>query len=156
MSIDLQGKIELKPPFSNDWRKGYLVINRERRRNVVLYNSNTDRSTVSYARYLYEVSLGTYLNKDLQVDHINGDKTDDNLINLQVLTAKENVNKLLKQTNTTKTLVELKCGSCSSIFIRRRNNTHLVQKGIKSTYCSKVCAGRHTNLSIVIREFKDS
>lgn len=86
-------KIELEEPYKSDWKHGYIVTNRENRKHVILYNSPKDRSTVSYARYLMACSLGKYIDDGFEVDHIDNDKTNDVLSNLQILSKKENLNK---------------------------------------------------------------
>lgn len=86
-------KIELETPYRELYRFGYLVTNKENRKHVILYNSKTDRTTVSYARYLMTVKLGHFISDDLHVDHIDNDKTNDSIDNLQVLTVKENAQK---------------------------------------------------------------
>lgn len=78
-------KIDLQPPYSEDWRMGYLVTNPEGRRTVILYNSKESRSSTQYARYLCAVKLGRYLSESETVDHIDGDKTNDSIENLQVI-----------------------------------------------------------------------
>lgn len=42
-------EITLEYPYSADWRKGYVVINPEGRRTLILYNSQTDRSSCQYS-----------------------------------------------------------------------------------------------------------
>lgn len=86
-------KIELQYPYNERWRLGYIVVNSENRKNVVLYNSHSDRSTVSYARYLMSVKLGRFLLRSEEVDHIDEDKTNDSLSNLQILSTAENLRK---------------------------------------------------------------
>jgi len=54
-------KIELEYPFNITWKRGYIVTNPENRKNVLLYNSQPDRTTISYARYLMSVSLKRFL-----------------------------------------------------------------------------------------------
>ena len=83
-------KINLKSPFKEKWKQGYLVTNTLDRKFVILYNSATDRSTIPYARYLMCVKLGRELKPEEHVDHINNDKTDDRISNLQILTQTEN------------------------------------------------------------------
>lgn len=92
-------KIILEYPYTSVWKSGYLVTNRENRKNVILFNSDKDRSTTSYARYLMSVKLKRFLTSDEQVDHIDNDKTNDDINNLQVLSVKENQQKagLLKR-----------------------------------------------------------
>lgn len=89
----MKTEIRLEEPYSKDWKKGYLVTNRENRKTVILYNSKTDRSTTQYARYLMAVKIGRYLTKDETVDHIDEDKTNDTIDNLQIISLKDNITK---------------------------------------------------------------
>ena len=83
-------KIQLEYPF-NDYA-GYLVINPEGRKNICLIplDKTKKRTTISYARYLVSVNEKRILSKKEQVDHIDGNKTNDVISNLQILSAKEN------------------------------------------------------------------
>lgn len=129
----------LEYPYTQDWKKGYLVTNGQNRKNVILYNSPEDRSTTSYARYLLSVNQKRYLKDTEHVDHIDEDKTNNSLSNLQILTQKENNSKAAKFKG--RMLVEIKCPSCNSLFTRRKGNTQLVSslKG-KITCCSRKCS----------------
>ena len=82
-------KIDLKYPYNTVWKYGYVTINRDNRRTLLLVG-DTKRSSTQYARYLLSVKLGRFLTKDETVDHIDGDKTNDNLDNLQILSSSEN------------------------------------------------------------------
>ena len=124
-------RIELQPPYSNDWRLGYLVVNKEPRRNVILYNNTNSRSTVSYARYLMSVHLGRYLEDHEVVDHINNNKMDDRIDNFQILTGAENSRKSAKPAATT----ELECPVCRSMFTI--HNRHLPFRN--NPTCSRKC-----------------
>ena len=148
------GKIELKPPYSSLYKMAYIVTNKEPRRNVILYNSHTDRTTVSLARYLYETSKGELLPKGMVVDHIDGNKLNDVLSNYQVLTVKENNAKAREQLGTARQWVRFVCGSCGDEFVKSRNNTHLVVKTRSSTYCSRSCGGKRLKPSVVIEQFR--
>ena len=147
-------KIILEHPFNKRWKKAYLVTNKEPRRNVILFNSKQDRTTISYARYLMSVRLGRELPVNMLVDHINGDKMDDRIENMQLLTVKENNIKAIKQNNISKKMVDFICGTCGQFFTKPRNQTHLVKTSIKSTYCSRQCGGRHLKPSAIIREYR--
>lgn len=129
-------KIQLKYPFSQDWKKGYLVTNREDRQHVILFNSDKDRTTISYARYLMSVYLKKYIEKGYEVDHINNDKTDDRLENLQVLTTKENREKqrLLKP----KRIVKMICPICNKEFVFEARNLSTRP----NPCCSRKCGGK--------------
>lgn len=91
-------KIELKEPYKSKWKTGYILVNRENRRTVLLVNNKHDRTSTQYARYLMSVKLGRFLDPELEtVDHIDGDKTNDNIDNLQLLTRLENIRKSQKK-----------------------------------------------------------
>ena len=83
-------KIALEPPFIGIWKHAYLVTKKENRKMVCLVNSNKDRTTIALARYKMAVKLGRLLTDDEQVDHIDNDKTNDDIENLQLLTPEEN------------------------------------------------------------------
>lgn len=142
-------KIKLESPYSEDWINGYLVINSENRRNIVLYNSPMSRTTVSYARYLMSVNLGRYLTELEHVDHIDEDKTNDVLENLQILTPAQNTAKNnIARSKFTKFLV-LRCPVCHNIFTRKRGNTQAVMsKQHLVSSCSRKCAREFQNLKI--------
>ena len=101
-------KIELKSPFKEIWKYGYLRESSiDNRKRVDLFNSNTDRTTISYARYLMSVELGKVLSKDFEVDHIDRDCSNDEITNLQVITLEEHKLKTKQkfQAGNTKTLL---------------------------------------------------
>ena len=146
-------KIDLEHPYRELWRFGYLVINSENRKNVILYNSHRSRSTVSYARYLMSVKLGRFLTDQEQVDHEDEDKTNDDISNLQILTPGQNTikNSLYRIGSTN--LVTLGCPNCMTRFERRRGNTQLVPSMFgKITCCSRKCAGKISSLPEDLRE----
>lgn len=82
--------IELEEPFRSVWRKGYLQTHKDGRQYVCLFNSNSDRSLISYARYLVSVREGKFLPDEVEVDHKDDDKTNDHSDNLQILSGREN------------------------------------------------------------------
>lgn len=134
-------KIKLEYPFCEKWSKGYLVTNSENRRNVILYNNTKDRTTVSYARYLMSVHLGRFLNIDEHVDHIDNDKTNDSITNLQILSQLENSRKQSVFAFGGKKMVQLKCPFCKNIFERKYGNTQLVPSyKNKISCCSRACS----------------
>jgi len=95
---------------------------------------------MSYARYLMAVSLGRELTPEEQVDHIDNDKLNDDLSNLQILTIAENNQKYRKQAGITQTMLMLICPNCKDAFSRRNGNTHLAKGGV-FTACSRHCSG---------------
>ena len=150
-------QIELEYPYKDLYKHGYLVKNKEPRRNVILYNSKEDRSTISYAKYLTEVYLKSFLDKRYVVDHIDDNQLNDTLENFQLLTIEENNIKGIQNKNSTELLVEFSCGICSNMFIKAKNQTHLIIKSKKSDYCSRSCSSKasHSKIkSIIIKEFR--
>lgn len=138
-------KITLEEPFSSLYRKGYLrVSNKDKRKIVDLINSNKDRTTISYARYLMCVSLGYILYDDFEVDHKDCDETNDLLNNLQVLTISEHREKTRKEFSTGRTGVNLICECCGKSFFRESRN---VNKSRVWVFCSRSCNGKLSRLN---------
>lgn len=144
-------EITLQYPYKERWDKGYIVTNGEGRKTLCLYNSQEDRSSTSYSRYLMSVELGRHLLETEHVDHIDNDKTNDILSNLQILTQAQNNAKEGKRKG--RVLVELACPSCKEVFTRRKGSTHLVPslKG-KITSCSKVCGHKMSVMKLSLSE----
>lgn len=135
-------KIELEEPFKSKWRYGYFVTNSENRRNVVLYNSAGDRTTVSYARYLYGVHLGYEVPDHLEVDHKNNDKTDDRLDNYQLLTAEQNrLKQEYKYMTFEQVVYGVYCAYCQSPFLMTdRVRKMRMAQSVEYPFCTKSCS----------------
>lgn len=112
----------------------YIGINKEPRRVATLRNSKTgDTITMSYARYLYISEYEYDLSKEDHVDHINGNKMDDRIENLQVISGYYNRVKDHKH----REMIELECPVCHTKFLFRKGNlsTH------PNPCCSRRCGG---------------
>lgn len=84
-----------------------------------------------------ELSLNRGLLKREHVDHIDDNKTNDDLNNLQILTPKENSYKASKGV----AFVWLKCDYCGRVFSRKSGNNPF-KKGYKRAFCNKTCMAR--------------
>lgn len=132
-------KIILQLPFSEKWKYGYLQDKKSGRdmgrKQVILYNSHKDKSSVSHARYLMSVHLGRFLEDDEYVDHINNDYTDDRIENLQILSPTENVRKSAPSA----VYLKLRCPHCLTVFLKKKKISHLTIKDKKADFCSRSC-----------------
>lgn len=149
----------------NDYYLYVTYHKKEGRRYAVLVpidkSKNIKRTTISYARYLMSVKEKRFLNKDEDVDHIDEDKTNDDINNLQILPKKDNIIKGNKRNG--RQMVELKCPNCGKTFSRRKKNTHLTIKSRTYTACSRKCASTfgalkqyHPDSDFVINGLKDN
>ena len=130
-----------KPPYENYWVYSPVMSKTEGRRVVVLRHRRTKRMTsMSLARYMLSTHLGRRLARAEHVDHVDGDKSNDVLENLQVLTPEENNRKHRLQQQTTKHMLKLRCPACRKVFTREFRQTHRAKHG-KFTACSRGCAG---------------
>ena len=131
--------INLEEPYSSLYRKGYLRISKDGRKRIDLVNNSKDRTTISYARYIMSVSLGCVLSKDYEVDHIDRDKTNDDISNLQVLSVEEHRQKTTKEMTTGRNLLKLICPQCNVEFTRE---AYLVN--VENPKCSRKCNGANS------------
>ena len=113
--------------------RAYLATNKEPRRVCMLRKADGTMKSMSYAKYLYT----SYYNCDVaegdQVDHINGDKIDDRIENLQVISGTYNRQKDHKH----KEMVIRICPVCGTEFLF--NKTDLPFK--PNPCCSRRCGG---------------
>lgn len=134
--------IQLQPPFSLKWNKGYLQIHPSGRKYICLFNSNSDRTIISYARYLYGVKLGYEVPAEYEVDHRDNDRTNDDINNLQLLTQEEN--RLKQEWWVTLMVVQwhiIPCDYCKELFyITQREINNKIAQNVTSLCCSKKCS----------------
>ena len=125
-------------PFESYKAYGPYLDTRGGRYIIALRNPESGHSSISFARFLMSVALGRVLGSHEEVDHINGDRTDDRVENLQIVSGPENRTKSLKERKVTRRELLLRCPGCESTFQKRKNVTHL-SKGGTFTSCSRTC-----------------
>lgn len=86
-------RIELQSPFSENYKAGYVNPSSDGRMTLVLVRFDGTLTSTSYARYLKQVELGMFIPIGLEVDHVDNNKMNDVLHNLQLLTKAENTAK---------------------------------------------------------------
>lgn len=141
-------KITLEYPYSADWKLGYLQTNGEGRKTVILFNSSQDRSSTAYARYVMAVKLGRYLTSDEEVDHIDCNKFNDSLDNLQLLTKEEHREKTTAERSVTP--LKFVCECCGKDFERVKNRATS-----KTKYCSVDCRNNHSKIANPYQHYSD-
>lgn len=114
-------------------------------RQHVIISEDGKKKTVSYPRYLMQQYLHRELTDLETVDHIDGDFTNNDLSNLQILTREANASKKYDDhPELCAKYATYVCPVCDKHFQReervvRRNQTKLGKVG---PYCSKSCAGK--------------
>lgn len=116
-------------------------LSNENRFYVFYYHKiNKTREMTLYSRYLMEQKLGRYLDKDETVDHIDRNKLNDSIENLQILTFKEHIKLDSKRVRDKE--IELVCVWCKKSFIRMIARE--IFTGKKSgPFCSSICSGQY-------------
>lgn len=125
------------------------VINKGDYNYVIVrdHPSATRNGYVLEHRVVVENHLGRTLQDDEVVHHINEDTKDNRIQNLEVMKREDHAR--LHQMDHGRKMVELRCPSCSLIFVREHNHTHLSKKS-KYTCCSNSCRGKFSR-SIQLR-----
>lgn len=130
----------------------YQIFDKKQSRRLVhlrRYGSDTERTTKSLARYLLEVKLGRVFSADEEVDHIDGDKTNDSISNLQVISRSEHVAKTNKTKKTTPSnFIEVACDVCKLIFKIKKWKYDDRLKRSKRVCCSKRCGYVSVSMSV--------
>ena len=99
----------------------------------------TKNGYVLLHRVIMENHLNRLLDDNEVVHHINGDKLDNRIENLQAMLNSEHV-RLHKSTG--RTIINLKCPWCGNSFSREKRQTHLVKTKNRYTCCSRKCIGK--------------
>lgn len=105
--------------------------------------NKTKNNYVLAHRIIMENYLGKVLNTNEIVHHINKDKKDNRIENLQLMTSHEH--SIFHASQKGKIMLELKCPSCKMMFHREKRNTHVI-KGGKYTCCSPKCRGKFSSM----------
>ncbi len=113
-----------------------------RRFVIRIYDDGTRKST-SYARHLMEEHLGRELTPEETVDHIDGDRLNDALENLQVMSLADNIRKSSPGVE----MIEFECPVCGRLASKvARHVRHNLRQGKAGPFCGRPCARQHQAL----------
>lgn len=103
---------------------------------IMLYLEN--KVLIREHRYVMAQHLGRELLKNEVVHHIDGNKQNNSITNLQVL--KRSAHSRMHQDSKHRCMVELECAYCKTMFKReKRNVDSKIFKGQHNFYCNKLC-----------------
>jgi hypothetical protein len=111
------------------------------RRYMQLFYDDGSKGTTLYSRWLMEQHLGRRLTSDEHVDHVDEDKTNDDILNLAIVSSSINA----KKSNALRRSVEvfaLICPQCKQLAYKPAKDVRSNRKkGKKGPYCGRQCAG---------------
>lgn len=113
----------------------YKVFHKKEKRFYVQLVSKAKRTTISFAKFVLSINLGRVLTKQEEVDHIDNNKLNDNVDNLQILTQEENQNKYISSITTQQ---EIKCHYCSNLTVKTKSKI----ASNRFTFCSVDCKNK--------------
>lgn len=125
----------------------YVNINKEPRRVATLRRPDGSMTSMSYAKYLYTSYHKIDIEDGYQVDHINNDKMDDRIENLQILSAGDNTRKSAPGP----IMVDRICPVCKKSFKYRKRNLY----SHPNPCCSRHCGGIKSRM-IQLGRWEDS
>lgn len=108
------------------------------------YPGKKYRNKYCYEHHLvYWQHYGIIPNNKEVIHHIDGNKHNNSIDNLKLLTAKQHDSYHGEKRKTH--MVQCLCPTCGSIFEKPYRQSHLI-KGYKADYCSKQCANKANTL----------
>lgn len=107
------------------------------RKKVIVYFPNGSHKTVSYPKYLMEVSIGRYLENDESVDHIDRDFSNDDLSNLRV---RKNIDHFRLDAIRVRDIV-VACSYCGTEFTIKGGTFGQRLRRSPFVFCSRKCVG---------------
>lgn len=116
----------------------------------------TKHGYVLHHRIIMENHLGRLLNSNEVVHHINGNKKDNRIKNLEVHDKIDHIKSHVRQRG--RRMINLICPECGKEFTREIRQTHL-RKSSKWTACSPFCRGkfsRKIQLQGVTKQVEDA
>jgi len=131
----------------SDYRIYGPYVNKDKRKRIVLVSKKDchQKTSVSYPKYLVETSIGRYLNVNEQIHHKDGDFSNDEISNLEIV----KLGKHQRLHNPPKVFEDklTKCFWCHKLFLMTKK--HQFHRRAKRTqnrpgpFCSRKCSGKY-------------
>jgi len=172
MISELPLSFKIVPQYPHDrFKIGYVNYRPSMNRRIVdLYNSNTDRTSIQYARYLAEITLGRFLLDQEHAHHGDFNSMNDCINNITVLSKEEHAKLHIKYDNVGRHIAIVICPICGVVKAIDVRNTSLMDYNTKIISCSRQHSGvlsasyiseemknwfRSIQIPFTIREFLD-
>lgn len=94
-------------------------------------------------RIVMENHIGRLLMEDECIHHINGNKKDNRIENLELMKKKEHNS--FHSSNRGRRMLKIKCPGCGTIFVREYRKSHIARNGIY-TSCSYHCSRKFSRM----------
>jgi len=131
------------PPYEQFWSSGPYLSKQDNRLKISLLGGGLEKTstTMTYARYLMSVRSKQLVPADAEVDHVDGNKLNDTVANLVVLTKEEHKEKTLNDPTrlAMKKTVTLICPHCKNEFTIEYSKSFLARGG-HASYCCRDCS----------------
>lgn len=118
---------------------GPYTSKQDGRLRIVLVHPDSRKQTISYPKYLVEVYLNRYLDKEETVDHIDCNFLNNDLSNLRIIKRSDHI----KQDRNRIRDVTISCNWCGEIFVISGSKLHQRNRRESSGFCSKSCSGKY-------------
>lgn len=122
-------------------------LRKDGRLHLVIFDTNNRKTTLSYPKYLMEIKLNRYLNKDETVHHKDKNPLNNNIENLEILLRSDHTRKhSLKYINN----IEVICTYCGKKIIltpkQQRSRMQNRNRNKGGIFCNKSCSGKYGKL----------
>lgn len=118
----------------------------------LVHNKTKQKKTVSYPKYIYEIHFNKYIEKGIDVHHIDNDFSNNKISNLELINKKEHSRNHAKKQISKLDLEEnyLKCYRCGDqIMLSKKQLRHFIynrdSRKRLGPFCSKHCIGMFTH-----------